>query len=150
MLLCPHPFACTVNILTLVRDEWILALGKLIFSTSESFQMCYCCRKLEFSEIFERLWGAVRGRGRPCSLIGQHRSVRESEPIREHGLPRTPTASHGLSNISINSDSLAHGLSTFLMWSVWANQMCHKSLISCWLTCPDGKVEILEEYSSMW
>ena len=64
--------------------------------------MCYCCRKLEKLVILMRkcgrpsAWEAENGRavGGRAPLIGSDRSDHISEPIREHGLPRPPTASH--------------------------------------------------------
>ena len=67
------------------------------------------------------------GRGRPCSLIGSDTSVRESEPIREHSLPRPPkfrTRSHTASHIL--SCDLGYWFHSYNL-----DQMCHKSLISC-------------------
>ena len=71
--------------------------------------------KVRFSVKFEKFV-------RSCSLIGSDRSVRESEPIRDQGFPRPPTASHGLSQIRTLSHTASHNLS--------CDQMCHKSLLT--------------------
>ena len=104
----PEPYACKsidINCLPwLTLRHWSF-LAHLI----DFYQMCYCCRKLEILCIlyvweaeFGRPWEAVGGR---APLIGLERSDSQSG---EHGLPRPPTASHGLPQ--------------FVMWSVSANQ----------------------------
>ena len=56
------------------------------------------------------------------------------------GLSPLKSASHHSNSASHHSNRplttqirplTTHGLPHFVMWSVWANQMCHKSLISC-------------------
>ena len=88
----------------------------MIFSTSDiSYQMCYCCRKLDFETFsgkFVRPCEAVGGR---APLIGLEICLSQSGVpglTRPHkfGLTRPHTASHRL------------GLTQFVMWSVWANQ----------------------------
>ena len=113
-----------------------------IFSTSDFYQMCYCYRKLG-------IWSFFRICERPCSLIGSDTPVRESEPIREHSLPRTPkfrtlshTASHILScdcaptasHTTSHTDrtpTASHRLIIGYWFHSYLDQMCHISLISC-------------------
>ena len=89
-------------------------------------QMCYCCRKLEIWSFSRTLLQICEAEVRSDNQMTGNR-VRES--VGGRGSP--------------NSDSLAHGLSTFVMWSVWANQMCHKSLISCFRLCACDLRELL-------
>ena len=99
----------------------------MVFSTSDRInQMCYCCRKLEKSV---KMWEAVCQRVRKWEAVGGHApligSVLWSDlsyPIREHGLPHSLSWLHMASHSLPLSDSLAHSLPHFVMWSVWANQ----------------------------
>ena len=99
-------------------ETTILAL--IVFSTSDFLnQMCYCCQKLDFQVKFAqfgRPWEAMGGR---APLIGSLIWSDLCYPIREHGLPRPPT------------HTASHILSCDLSEPIY--QMCHKSLISCFL-----------------
>ena len=101
--------------------------------------MCYWCRKLEKlhfqclwgrfsdSQIWEAdLWGrSVRPWEAVLLSLAQTDQRANQGSTASHGLPRPHRSASqiGLSDLGVQkSASQAHGLTTFLMWSVWANQ----------------------------
>ena len=86
--------------------------------------MCYCCRKLEIRQNRPLSHLRLSDRSVLSNQITSDSLTDLSYPIREHGLSRTQPLSN-------RSDSLAHGLSHFLMWSdrsVLSNQITLDSL----------------------
>ena len=81
-------------------------IDHLVFSTSDiSYQMCYCCRKLDFETFSGEICEAVWGRGRPGSshwLRDLPEPIRGARPHTASQISlkmsqiRPPTASHGL------------------------------------------------------
>ena len=92
----------------------------LLFSTSDiSYQMCYCCQKLEISKFRERIGSGSESGGDP--------------------LPKSCDLSKQIRGLEIQSGSAPDPLPK-LMWPVcngkcdwFIAQMCHKSLTSCYM-----------------
>ena len=127
-------------------SEYVMmfAVGGLIFSTSDRQSLSDVLLLSKVREIghFQCISGRPRGKweaesGRPRWeaevlpwLAGTLWQIYLSQS-GEHGLPLS--ASH----LGLPPRPPTFGLPlsprppTFVMWSVWANQMCHKSLISC-------------------
>ena len=104
-------------------------VADLISTSDISYQMCYCCRKLDFETFSGKLWGRVRpweavwGRERPCSshwlrqIWSDHRANQGS--TASHGLSRPLTASQ------IRPHTASHGLS-----SPRPHRICHVICLS--------------------
>ena len=79
------------------------------------YQMCYCCRKLDFQRNLSK--SASHGLSRPRTLsLSQSNDWKQVQ--RVHGRPWE--AVRGRERPNLASHRL--GLTEFVMWSVWANQ----------------------------
>ena len=98
------------------------SLALIVFSTSDFLnQMCYCCQKLDFQVKFAQF-------GRPWEAVLPWLAL-WSDLICVIQLGST--ASHGLPEIRPPTHTASHILSCDLSEPIY--QMCHKSLISCFL-----------------
>ena len=93
--------------------EYVRPKKPLLFSTSDRFyQMCYCCRKLE---NLQNVGGRVRESPNFWEAMGGRAPWLDNTDLSESLSQSGSTASHRPLR---NSDSLAHGLPHFVMWSV--------------------------------